>query len=75
MYAIGLASQTDKIDVVLHFVRCRASYRYLLQHVGASINLAALHHRYGDTRTAIELYRVAAEVVDPGDSDMIVMLR
>lgn len=43
--------------------------------MGASINLAALYHRYGDTTKALELYRGAAEVVDPGDSDMIVMLR
>lgn len=45
------------------------------QHVGAAINLAALHHRYGGTGDAIELYRKAAKVVDPGDIDMIVMLR
>lgn len=46
-----------------------------LQHVGAALNLAALHHRYGDTRNAIEYYRRAADIIDPGDIDMIVMLR
>lgn len=47
----------------------------LSQHVGAALNLAAVHHQYGDTSDAIEHYRRAAEVIDPGDIDMIVMLR
>ncbi|CAM9712143.1 unnamed protein product, partial [Ectocarpus sp. 13 AM-2016] len=45
------------------------------QHVGAAMNLAALFHRYGDIGSAIEHYRRAAEIIDPGDIDMMVMLR
>lgn len=45
------------------------------QHVGAALNLAALHHRYGDTGDAIDLYRKAANVVDSSDIEMMVMLR
>ncbi|CAM9624943.1 unnamed protein product [Ectocarpus sp. 8 AP-2014] len=39
------------------------------------MNLAALFHRYGDIGSAIEHYRRAAEIIDPSDIDMIVMLR
>lgn len=54
---------------------CPETCHYFPQHVGAALNLAALHHRYGETGNAIELYRKAAKIVDPGDIDMIVMLR
>jgi len=37
--------------------------------------LAALYHQYGDISDAIDHYRKAAEVIDPGDINMIVMLR
>ncbi|CBJ48372.1 UDP-N-acetylglucosamine--peptide N-acetylglucosaminyltransferase, family GT41 [Ectocarpus siliculosus] len=39
------------------------------------MNLAALFHRYGDIGSAIEHYRRAAEIIDPSDVDMMVMLR
>ncbi|CAM9596349.1 unnamed protein product [Ectocarpus sp. 4 AP-2014] len=45
------------------------------QHVGAAMNLAALFHRYGDIGSATEHYRRAAEIIDPSDIDMVVMLR
>lgn len=60
---------------IIRAVSIAANLPLVSQHAGAALNLAAVHHRYGDVGDAIDHYRKAAEVIDPGDIDMIVMLR
>ncbi|CAM9226433.1 unnamed protein product [Hapterophycus canaliculatus] len=73
-YNTGVALQTLGMaqEAAQHFASVLAKTP---QHMGAAINLATLHHRYGHTGDAVEQYRRAAEIIDPRDIDMVVMLR
>ncbi|CAM9356113.1 unnamed protein product, partial [Sphacelaria rigidula] len=69
---VALQSAGNGQDAARSFM---AALEFDPQNVGAALNLAALHHRYGKIRDAVDLYRNTVHMIDSDDDELMVMLR
>ncbi|CAM9440178.1 unnamed protein product, partial [Discosporangium mesarthrocarpum] len=67
LQAMGLAQAAEE-----HYSRAVSTNP---QHVGAHLNLAALHHEFGDKSEAIHRYRAVLTLLGPEDLDLEIMTR